>query len=382
MCSGNNKNRYLFFLLLFFIFAPIFCLAETRCYCYESSSDPDGGAGRYFSINCPDENCDEGDCRYYQCAPDTVPITEIRDYQAQTQSDKLKKQIEITTPVLQVDIGDTSIQFDPVKCSAGTDCEIPWLAQYIKVIFQYLVGLAAIASAAVILFGGFVWLTSFGSPEKVKQAKDYIVGAFVGLFLALFSYLILFIVNPNLVNFKPFSILSVSPLSAPAWTFSGSTGGSSSVGSGGVGSGNGIVGDYDFSRYATSGTHAQRLRDLVAGMGPITNAQQAQVFIDRYPGSPITGEMIMSTAERYNIDPAVLLAELAQDSSMGTAGRGADSNNPGNYANADNEADTRSGCRSPGYICTSENGTVNCCFSTWQEGVDAVGGWLDRHRTN
>lgn len=214
MYFGNNKNRYLFFLLLFFIFFPIFCLAETRCYCYESSSDPDGGAGRYFSINCPDENCDEGDCRYYQCAPDTVPITEIRDYQAQTQSDKLKKQIEITTPVLQVDIGDTSIQFDPVKCSAGTDCEIPWLAQYIKVIFQYLVGLAAIISAAVVLFGGFIWLTSFGSPEKVKQAKDYIVGAFVGLFLALFSYLILFTINPDLVNLKPITIRVVSPLLA------------------------------------------------------------------------------------------------------------------------------------------------------------------------
>jgi 3D (Asp-Asp-Asp) domain-containing protein len=118
------------------------------------------------------------------------------------------------TPLVQVEIGDTVIQFDPVQCSPGTDCSIPWLAQYIKVIYQYLVGLAAIIAAVVFLFGGFIWLTSFGSPEKVNKAKEYMTGAFTGLFLALFSYLILFTINPELVNLKPIVIRIVSPLLA------------------------------------------------------------------------------------------------------------------------------------------------------------------------
>lgn len=78
--------------------------------------------------------------------------------------------------------------------------EIAWIGQYIAAIYQYGVGLAVVLAVVVIMAAGFLYLVSAGSQEKVKVAKDYILSALTGLFLALFSYLILYTVNPRLVN--------------------------------------------------------------------------------------------------------------------------------------------------------------------------------------
>ncbi|MFA6322609.1 MAG: pilin [Candidatus Buchananbacteria bacterium] len=120
-------------------------------------------------------------------------------------------------PVLQVKFGNTLIKFNPVSCRAGQSCSIPWLGQYIGVVFQYIVGLAAFLAAVMIMIGGFLWLTSAGNPSRVTQGKEYITGALVGLLLALFSYIILYTINPSLVSLKPLQILSVKPSELPGF---------------------------------------------------------------------------------------------------------------------------------------------------------------------
>jgi len=116
------------------------------------------------------------------------------------------------TPILKVNIGPNPITFQAINCSAGQDCVIPWISQYISVIYQYIVGLAAMLAAIIVMAGGFIWLTSAGSPDRVKQAKELILGALLGLFLALFSYLILYTINPELVANKPLKIKMVTPI--------------------------------------------------------------------------------------------------------------------------------------------------------------------------
>ncbi len=117
------------------------------------------------------------------------------------------------TPVLQVAIGGvTPFTFQGVSCQEGQDCEIPWISEYISLIYQYIVGLAAILAAIVILIAGFLWLMSAGSPDRISQAKELIIGALSGLALALMSYFILNIINPELIMNRPIVIRVVSPI--------------------------------------------------------------------------------------------------------------------------------------------------------------------------
>ena len=111
---------------------------------------------------------------------------------------------------LQVKIGDTEIQFDTVNCQPGQSCTIDWISQYIKAIYTYGVGVAVILAVVMIMVGGFLWLTSGGSPDRVGKAKDSITAALSGLLLALFSFIILQAVNPALVNLNAVSVYSPS----------------------------------------------------------------------------------------------------------------------------------------------------------------------------
>ncbi|MFA6171282.1 MAG: pilin [Patescibacteria group bacterium] len=80
------------------------------------------------------------------------------------------------------------------------------IAQYIKAIYKYLIGIVGMVAAIMLMVGGIVWLTAGGSPERVKQAQEYIKASLTGLVLALGSFMILGLINPALVNFRISSI--------------------------------------------------------------------------------------------------------------------------------------------------------------------------------
>jgi len=116
---------------------------------------------------------------------------------------------------------------------------------------------------------------------------------------------------------------------------------------------------YDLSSYATHPQHLQRLQAIYEAIPNIRSAQDAETYIrTRYPGSPVTGTMAWRAAEAYDVDVRLMLAVMEQDSSIGTAGIGARTNNPGNIGNTG--SDTRT-------------------YPSWQAGVDAVASWLDKH---
>ncbi len=117
------------------------------------------------------------------------------------------------TPVLKVKIGNAIPEFETVNCKPGQSCDIGWISKYISILYQYLVGLAAILAAIVILIAGFIWLISAGSQDRIKLAKELITGALSGLALALVSYMLLATVNPSLVANSPVSVTAVTPLS-------------------------------------------------------------------------------------------------------------------------------------------------------------------------
>ncbi|MFA6410969.1 MAG: pilin, partial [Candidatus Buchananbacteria bacterium] len=98
-------------------------------------------------------------------------------------------------PKINILFGSTKLEFQSVSCEGGK-CSIPWISQYISSLYTYAVGAAAILAMVMIMIGGFIWLLSAGSPDKVGKAKEFITSALTGLLLALFSFLILNTVNP------------------------------------------------------------------------------------------------------------------------------------------------------------------------------------------
>ena len=76
------------------------------------------------------------------------------------------------------------------------------LGEFVRAIYNYSIGIVGILAAVVIMIAGVIWLTAGGNSNKVETAKTWMGGALAGLVLALTSYMLLYQINPNLVNFE------------------------------------------------------------------------------------------------------------------------------------------------------------------------------------
>lgn len=223
------KNKYLFILPVFlFLFFPIVCYGM-ECTCLEENEET--GEPTYSTQFCPDDACKQGQCQYYECVQRGQQIGDVIDSAPQEASPTDTNQEKPLTPVIKLKIGQTEIKFDGVGCD-GEKCEVDWIAKYISVIYQYGVGITAILAVVMVMAGGFLWLISGGSPDKVGKAKEFIFSAITGLTLALFSFIILSAINPSLVAFQPIkfgqTVLSPSgdtpsTYNVPPGTMSGTT---------------------------------------------------------------------------------------------------------------------------------------------------------------
>jgi len=70
----------------------------------------------------------------------------------------------------------------------------------IMTIIQYLLGFLGIIAIIIMLYGGFIWLTSAGNEEKVGQAKKIITAGIIGLVIIFVSYAIAAFVITQLIT--------------------------------------------------------------------------------------------------------------------------------------------------------------------------------------
>ena len=66
--------------------------------------------------------------------------------------------------------------------------------------FNYAVIIVGIAVFVMILYAGFLWMTSAANPGNIATAKGYITNAILGAILLLSAYVILYTINPELVG--------------------------------------------------------------------------------------------------------------------------------------------------------------------------------------
>lgn len=165
--------------------------------CLKKNSDADTEYKKHESLwHIMDKDyrkCDEGiKC---QCLDGKCEFKTMCDqYQA-----ALKKQTQFIVPKLNVPIPGLANFSLPVG-KEGDFIYFPWLAEYIKAFYKFAISLSGVIAAMMIMAGGFTWLTSGGSSDRITSAKNYIFGAVIGLILALGSYFILNVINPKLTT--------------------------------------------------------------------------------------------------------------------------------------------------------------------------------------
>lgn len=103
-----------------------------------------------------------------------------------------------------------------------------------------------------------------------------------------------------------------------------------------------IVGKYNMSRYASGKKAIARMQKIYKEMGDISTPEKAQAEIDRVASSsPVTGKMVHDSAEKYGVDPKMILTLLRNESDMGTSKVARETNNPGNILNTDEGKKTK-----------------------------------------
>lgn len=102
----------------------------------------------------------------------------------------------------------------------GGKDRIEGLQNYIVLVYKFLIGAAGVLAGIMITIAGFEWLTARGDSGKIKQAKERITKALIGLALALGSYTILYTINPALISLQltPIKIIRSVPIPPRAET--------------------------------------------------------------------------------------------------------------------------------------------------------------------
>ncbi len=96
---------------------------------------------------------------------------------------------------------EIEVSIPAISGEAASSGDVVSLTQYIRYLYMFGLGLIGITALGALVIGGFMYMGAETVTTK-DQAKGYINGAISGLILGLAAYLILYTINPDLINFK------------------------------------------------------------------------------------------------------------------------------------------------------------------------------------
>lgn len=106
------------------------------------------------------------------------------------------------TPVLAIDeVGNLiTNQLDPIGTVYGGNNGDPnTLSRAIAEIIKVVLGFLGVIFIVLILYAGFMWMTSAGNEEKINTAKKTMVAAIIGTAIVLAAYAITYFVIDQLL---------------------------------------------------------------------------------------------------------------------------------------------------------------------------------------
>lgn len=101
--------------------------------------------------------------------------------------------------------------YTPLENIPGTATTSGDFYEYVQAIYKFGIWAVGIAALLMITIGGFMYITSAGNTASMGKAKGVITDAIIGIVLALTAYLLLYIINPDLVTIQRLSPISTPP---------------------------------------------------------------------------------------------------------------------------------------------------------------------------
>ena len=80
------------------------------------------------------------------------------------------------------------------------------LPELVRYVFNFSIAIGGLVAFVMLVYGGFRYLTSAGSPAAQTDAKDILTSAIIGLLLLLTSVLLLQVINPDILMLKPLGL--------------------------------------------------------------------------------------------------------------------------------------------------------------------------------
>jgi len=99
-------------------------------------------------------------------------------------------------------LADSANYYKPLVQIPGMPTGDVSLTAYLSTLFNFLISIVGILAMAVIIYGGMRYMVSAGNPAAMEDAKETIMSAVYGLALALGSWLIINVVNPDILVLK------------------------------------------------------------------------------------------------------------------------------------------------------------------------------------
>lgn len=86
------------------------------------------------------------------------------------------------------------------------------LAACIKQLYLFGLGLGAFVALLMVVVAGYRYMTAAGNAQQTEKAKETFATAFIGLIIIFVAFVLLYLINPDLVQFKP-----LKPIVTPRW---------------------------------------------------------------------------------------------------------------------------------------------------------------------
>jgi hypothetical protein len=113
-------------------------------------------------------------------------------------------------PISAADEGYVPLEpLPPIGPSLGSASD---LSSYLQWVFAFAISIAGILAVLMIVIGGIQYITAYGNPNQIENAKNRIYQALLGLLLAISAWLILYTINPDLVK----GALTIPPIINPS----------------------------------------------------------------------------------------------------------------------------------------------------------------------
>lgn len=120
----------------------------------------------------------------------------------------MKKKLAILALCLIVFLPTVSLAANVTPTADGSCTgERASLARCVNQVYVYSMAVAAILALVMIVIGGYITLTAAGNAQRASDGRKYINSSIIGLILLFGAYILLYTINPDLVDFndQPFN---------------------------------------------------------------------------------------------------------------------------------------------------------------------------------